>query len=69
MALQYKIELAISGMVDGPPGGLPLGERLARLREHRAHMRAGTFAGTAVHARVTVISSRYLARIYPAEIR
>ena len=48
MALQYKIELAISGMVDGPPGGLPLGERLARLREHRAHMRAGTFSGSGI---------------------
>ena len=40
--LQYKIELALAGMVDGPPGGLPLAERLARLRDHRA--RAGTFA-------------------------
>ncbi|KAI6127159.1 hypothetical protein F5141DRAFT_996817 [Pisolithus sp. B1] len=35
MELQYRIELAADGMVDGPPSSLTVGERLIRLRELR----------------------------------
>ncbi|KAH8077412.1 hypothetical protein BXZ70DRAFT_703667 [Cristinia sonorae] len=34
--LQYKIELAIDGFEDGPPGGLSVAERLHALRQRRA---------------------------------
>ncbi|KAI5999068.1 hypothetical protein EDD15DRAFT_2571644 [Pisolithus albus] len=35
MELQYRIELAADGMVDGPPSSLTVRERLTRLRELR----------------------------------
>ena len=44
MALQYKIELAINGMVDGPPGGLTLSQKLEKLREHHTKLRMGAFS-------------------------
>lgn len=33
--LQYKIELLLAGMQDGPPGDLPFSERLCMLRSHQ----------------------------------
>ncbi|KAH8101212.1 hypothetical protein BXZ70DRAFT_1007600 [Cristinia sonorae] len=33
--IQYFLELAINGLVDGPPGGLSVGERLQALRDRR----------------------------------
>ncbi|RPD59571.1 hypothetical protein L227DRAFT_575999 [Lentinus tigrinus ALCF2SS1-6] len=46
--LQYKIELAVNGMVDVPSpsgeAGMPVVERLGKLREHRERLRTGTFA-------------------------
>ena len=39
--LQYKIELAISGMVNGPPDGPPLLDRLQSLRQYREAWEAG----------------------------
>ncbi|KAI0654073.1 hypothetical protein C8Q70DRAFT_544464 [Cubamyces menziesii] len=35
-AVQYKLQLGLSGMVDGPAGVAPLGKRLERLRAYRA---------------------------------
>ena len=46
LALEYKIELAIWGMVDGPPGGLAVSERLEKLRAHSASFRAGKLSNT-----------------------
>ena len=40
--LQYKVELAIGGMVDGPPGGIPISERLRRLRACNQAWASGT---------------------------
>ncbi|KAI0710380.1 hypothetical protein C8T65DRAFT_648160 [Cerioporus squamosus] len=34
--LQYRLALAASGMVDGPPSDMALGERVERLEAHRA---------------------------------
>ncbi|TCD69894.1 Amino-acid acetyltransferase, mitochondrial [Steccherinum ochraceum] len=39
-ALQYKIELAVDGMEDGPPSALLPAERLQLLRKHRAAWKA-----------------------------
>ncbi len=36
--LQYALALSASGMVDGPPGEIVLGERIERLEAHRARM-------------------------------
>ena len=41
--LQYKIELAQNGMVDGQSSTLPVSERLQRLREYASRFRNGTF--------------------------
>ncbi|TFK90495.1 hypothetical protein K466DRAFT_583678 [Polyporus arcularius HHB13444] len=49
--LQYKIELAVTGMVDVPSpagAGMPVMERLGKLREHRERLRRGTFADSGV---------------------
>ena len=34
--IQYAIELAVAGAVDGPPGGLTVIDRLNRLRTHQS---------------------------------
>ena len=34
MALQYKIQLAVGGMIDGPQRGLPISERLRLLKAY-----------------------------------
>ncbi|PIL34981.1 hypothetical protein GSI_02768 [Ganoderma sinense ZZ0214-1] len=41
--LQYTIELAKNGMIDGPSGTLPVAERLQRLRQYSSHFRNGIF--------------------------
>lgn len=45
MFLQYKLELALAGMKDGPPGPLSPKQRLKMLREHQRAWAA--FAWTA----------------------
>lgn len=35
MAVQYRIELALAGLEDGPPGGMSTSERLEALRAHQ----------------------------------
>ena len=46
--MEYKIELAICGMVDGPPGELAVSERLEKLRAYGARVRAGELEDTGV---------------------
>lgn len=41
---QYHIELAINGMVDGPPGGPSMEERLRQLRDYVSRLRRGAEA-------------------------
>ncbi|TFK83635.1 hypothetical protein K466DRAFT_602699 [Polyporus arcularius HHB13444] len=41
LSLQYKIELDIAGMVDGPPGGADLGVRLKKLHARNATWQKG----------------------------
>nr|VWP01628.1 N/A [Ganoderma boninense] len=41
--LQYRIELAKNGMIDGPSGTLPVSERLERLRQYSSNFRNGIF--------------------------
>ena len=53
MVLQYKIELALNGMVDVPTAGtgcaeMPVFERLRKLRERWGRLRTGTFADSGV---------------------
>ncbi|KAI5115202.1 hypothetical protein M0805_008174, partial [Coniferiporia weirii] len=43
LALQYKIELGADGLVDGPPGGLSVPERLRALLARRAAWRGLSF--------------------------
>ncbi|PIL34947.1 hypothetical protein GSI_02734 [Ganoderma sinense ZZ0214-1] len=41
--LQYRIELAKNGMIDGPSSTLPVSERLQRLRRYSSNFRNGIF--------------------------
>ena len=49
--LQYRIELARNGMVDGLASTLPVSERLQRLRQYSVNFRSGIFdfEDTAAH--------------------
>uniref|UniRef100_A0A5K1K1U1 Probable 3-oxoacyl-[acyl-carrier-protein] reductase oxidoreductase (EC) n=1 Tax=Ganoderma boninense TaxID=34458 RepID=A0A5K1K1U1_9APHY len=40
--LQYRIELARNGMVDGPSGTLPVAKRLQRIHQYSANLCSGT---------------------------
>ncbi|TFK45308.1 hypothetical protein OE88DRAFT_1740408 [Heliocybe sulcata] len=42
--LQYKIELAVAGMEDGPPSSIDVSERLRRLRSYTKAWRGMAFA-------------------------
>jgi len=46
ISLQYKIELALNGMVDGPSGGMNVSERLQALRTRKTAWASQQFAGT-----------------------
>ncbi|EJF62458.1 hypothetical protein DICSQDRAFT_154348 [Dichomitus squalens LYAD-421 SS1] len=59
---QYRIELAVTGMVDGPPSDITLTDRLEQLREHRARSHSSHFSRDEsiwfeVDARVQVLTS------------
>ena len=59
---QYRIELAVNGMVDGPPSDVALTERLEQLRQHRARWRGGQLScdestWSTVDERVQVLTS------------
>ena len=43
LSLQYKIELAQNGMVDGESSTLPVSERLQRLRQYSSNFKRGAF--------------------------
>ena len=43
LALQYKIELAQNGMVDGESSTLPVSEKLERLRQYSSNFERGAF--------------------------
>ncbi|KAM5541126.1 hypothetical protein V8D89_005055 [Ganoderma adspersum] len=43
LSLQYRIELAQNGMVDGECSTLPVSERLQRLRQYSANFKSGAF--------------------------
>lgn len=40
LELQYKLELSLAGMVDGPPSSIPIRHRLNALRQYRAAWKA-----------------------------
>ena len=44
LALQYKIELAVDGLVEGVPGKLSTAEKLEAVRNRRKAWRSGDFA-------------------------
>ncbi|TFK45325.1 hypothetical protein OE88DRAFT_1740424 [Heliocybe sulcata] len=44
VALQYKIELAVAGMEDGPPSSIDLAERLRRLQNYTKAWRDMAFS-------------------------
>ena len=59
--LQYKMELAIHGMVDGPPGGLSVRERFDKLREYGDCIRSARFTSW----ETTFPSQWFLSRCQP----
>lgn len=59
---QYRIELAVNGMVDGPPSDIALPDRLEQLSERRERLHSTPFSyeeGTwaTVETRVQVLAS------------
>ncbi|KAM5541127.1 hypothetical protein V8D89_005056 [Ganoderma adspersum] len=43
LSLQYRIELAQNGMIDGESSTLPVSERLERLRQYSSNFKSGAF--------------------------